>query len=385
MIESTHLCLVSAQATPNITPTTDPRTSPRRVVLLVSPDMRQRAGWLGEVLRKRGIRVDQWSIDDPWDVEHVQMRVLELLDAERGLVEAGDIALNATGGTKPMSIAAYEAFRAYELPIFYVHPERDRLIWLYPSERSVVDLENRLPLEAFLAAHGARVTARIAREAVDARDIDMAQDLVRDIGRYSRPLRILNMLANGAEQTLRSERMDDRQAADSQLADLIDRFGAAGYLSRERDRLIFPGEDERFFVNGGWLELYVFDRLRHLRGELRVIQDLGRNVRVERETRSGAVPNELDVAVLAENRLYLVECKTRQWRGGVNGPGAESLFKLETLTDLLGGLQARGMLVSYQDVPDHDRRRAADLRIEVCAGQQIQRLGESLKRWIQPA
>ena len=98
-----------------------------------------------------------------------------------------------------------------------------------------------------------------------------------------------------------------------------------------------------------------------------------------------SVPNELDVAVLAENRLYLVECKTRQWRGGVDGPGAESLFKLEALTDLLGGLQARGMLVSYQDLPDHDRRRAADLRIEVCAGQQIQRLGESLKKWIHPA
>ena len=176
--------------------------------------------------------------------------------------------------------------------------------------------------------------------------------------------------------------MDDRQAADPQLAELIDRFGAAGYVSREGDRLIFPGEDERFFVNGGWLELYVFDRLQHLRGELRAMQDLGRNVRVERDTRSGAIPNELDVAVLAENRLYLVECKTRQWHGGANGPGAESLFKLEALTDLLGGLQARGMLVSYQDLPDHDRRRAADLRIGVCAGPQIQRLGELLKKWI---
>jgi hypothetical protein len=311
--------------------------------------------------------------------------VLELLDAEQELVKARDIALNATGGTKPMSIAAYEAFRAYELPIFYVHPERDRVIWLSPSERPAVDLENRVSLEPFLAAHGARVTARIAREAVSARDISMAQDLVRDIGRYSRPLRVLNLLANGAERTLRSEQMDDRQAGDAQLAELIDRFAAAGYTSRERDRLIFPSEDERFFVNGGWLELYVFDRLMHLRGELRVIQDLGRNVSVERDARSGTVPNELDVAVLAENRLYLVECKTRQWRGGVNGPGAESLFKLEALTDLFGGLQARGMLVSYQDLPDYDRRRAADLRIEVCAGQQIQRLGESLKKWIKPA
>ena len=178
MPESTHLCLVSAQATPNITPTTDPRIAPRRVVLLVSPDMRQRAGWLGEVLRKRGIRVDQWPIEDAWDIEHAQTRVLALLDAERGVVEARDIALNATGGTKPMSIGAYEVFRAYDLPVFYVHPERDRVIWLSPSERPTVDLENRLSLEPFLAAHGARVTARIAREAVSARDIGLVQDLL---------------------------------------------------------------------------------------------------------------------------------------------------------------------------------------------------------------
>jgi len=195
----------------------------------------------------------------------------------------------------------------------------------------------------------------------------------------------LNLLANGAERAMRSEPMDDRQASDPQLGELISRFSAAGYLSRERDRLVFPGEEQRFFVNGGWLELYVFDRLRHLRGEVRTVQDLGRNVHVQRDTRSGPVPNEIDVAVLSENRLYLIECKTRQWRGGANGPGAESLFKLETLTDLLGGLQARGMLVSYQDVPDHDRRRAADLRIQVCAGQQIQHLGESLKTWIRSA
>jgi hypothetical protein len=383
MSESTHVYLVSAQATPNITPATDPRVAPRRVVLVVSPDMRQRAQWLSDVLRKRGIRVDQWPIEDAWDVEHVQMRVLELLDEERDLVEARDVALNATGGTKPMSIAAYDAFRAYELPIFYVHPERDRVIWLSPSERPAVDLENRLTLEPFLAAHGARVTALVARDPVSARDIETARDLVKEISRYSKPLRVLNLLANGAERKLRSEPMDQRQAADPNLAELIDRFHAARYLSRDGNCLVFPGEDERFFVNGGWLELYVFERLQHIRGERRVIQDLGRNVSVERDTRSGNVPNELDVAVLAENRLYVLECKTRGWRGGVNGPGAESLFKLEALTDLFGGLQARGMLVSYQELPDHDRRRAADLRIEVCAGRNLQRLDEFLKRWIQ--
>jgi hypothetical protein len=157
MQPSTHLCLVSAQATPNLTPVMDPATAPRRVILLVSTDMARRAEWLQRVLAARGIRVARWDIDDAWDVEHLQVRVLELLDHEADAVQAGEIALNATGGTKPMSIAAYEAFRAYNLPIFYVHPERDRLIWMHPSRQMPVDLENRLRLEPFLLAHGARV------------------------------------------------------------------------------------------------------------------------------------------------------------------------------------------------------------------------------------
>ena len=43
---STHLYLVSAQATPNLTPALDSQVAPRRVILLVSPDMHLRADWL---------------------------------------------------------------------------------------------------------------------------------------------------------------------------------------------------------------------------------------------------------------------------------------------------------------------------------------------------
>ncbi|WP_295437483.1 hypothetical protein [uncultured Thiodictyon sp.] len=43
MTDPTHLCLVSAQPTPNLTPLLDPGLAPRRVILLVSPDMSRRA------------------------------------------------------------------------------------------------------------------------------------------------------------------------------------------------------------------------------------------------------------------------------------------------------------------------------------------------------
>ncbi len=112
----THVYLVSSQATPNLTPALDRHTAPQRVILIVSPGMAQQADWLEAVLSPR-LKTVRWQVPDPFDVELLQLRFLELLEAHADLIPAKQIVLNATGGTKPMSIAAYEAFRAYDLPM----------------------------------------------------------------------------------------------------------------------------------------------------------------------------------------------------------------------------------------------------------------------------
>lgn len=383
MTMDTHLCLVSGQATPNLTPALDPQTRPARVVLLVSPDMRQRAVWLGRVLRSRGIRVEDWAVEDAWDIESLEVRILELLEREADAVRSQSLVLNATGGTKPMSIAAYEAFRAYDLPIFYVHPEKDRLIWMHPSGRSPRDLENRVRLDAFLLAHGARME-RSRTDGVQPRLRALTDWLVASAGTFGRALAKLNWLASEAEGGLVSRDMDPRSLGDTRLQELIDRFAAVGMLEVRGRRLRFADERARFFVNGGWLEEHAFDVCARLRGQVRSIQDVARSVDIVRETvRGEEVPNEIDVACLAENRLYLLECKTRVWRGeDAAAPGANALYRLDTLTDLLGGLQARAMLVSYHDLPSHVLRRAADLGVGVCTGRRLPELESDLLAWM---
>ena len=374
-----HLCLVSAQPVPNLTPALDRATAPRRVILLVSRDMRQRAGWLEQVLAPRGIRVERWEIDDPWDLEAIQTRVLELLEKERNLVDGRHLALNATGGTKPMSIAAYEACRAYNLPVFYVHPERDRLIWLHPEKDTPRELEDRIRLEAFLQAHGARHTGELQRSLPGRRQLETAESVIRHIDRYSRALARLNWAAGTARRKLVSDPLDN---AGHDLVELIGLFEQGGFLRREGKRLRFPDETARFYVNGGWMEGYVFNRVRRLRGSDPHIQDMAHGVEVTREQRHKRIPNELDVVFLRNNRLHVIECKTRRFQpGGGDSPGAGALYKLDSLRDLMGGLQARAMLVSFQNLPDHDRTRAADLGIQVCAGEQLDHLGRYLKEF----
>ena len=379
----THLCLVSAQATPNLTPALDPATRPRRVILLVSADMRRRAQWLGSVLTARGTRVETWDLADPWDLEQIQTQILQLLDQEQALVRAGTLALNATGGTKPMSIAAYEACRAYDLPIFYVHPERDRLIWLHPAGLEARDLENRLRLDAFLQAHGAQVQS-LSRDGIPPGLSELTGWLASRAADHAGDLGQLNYLAMKAEEGLISPAFDARYRTNRPFQALLGRFADAGLFTIQQDRLVFPDESARFYVNGGWLEEHVYDLIRRQRGRLPHLQDLARSLNILHENpRGDPVPNEIDVACLAENRLYLVECKTRAWRGGEGeGVGAEALYRLDTLKDLLGGLQAQALLVSFRPLPAAVLRRAADLRIRVCAGPRLAELGADLRQWL---
>ena len=375
---SVQVLLVSDQPTPNLTPAIDPRTRPDEVVLVVSPGKAEQAGWLEDTLKPRGLRVSRWDIDDPWDVVKVRERMLALAVE----YEDRELVLNATGGTKPMSIAAYEVFRDLGLPIFYVHPGNDHLVWMYPWERKGFDLADRLKLPAFLQAHGAQVDGDIERSGIPAALRELGADLVRDVEKLERPLATLNWLASRADGGL-SVSLDRRQLDDRRLDDLLQRFVDADAARLRGTELRFADEDARFFANGGWLEEYVFGVIQGLRGELRQIQDLARGVEVVRGDGPRPVRNELDVVVLADNRLHVIECKTKRFKGNsADGPGAETLYKLDTLAPLLGGLGARAMLVSFQPLSEPDRRRAEELEILTCVGRELHGLTEMLRRWV---
>jgi hypothetical protein len=89
-----HVCLVSEQATPNFIPVLDERFRPREVILVVSPQMRERASWLKGALARRVERVTEHVIADAWDIPRIHEALLNLVAAREGM----DLALNVTGG-----------------------------------------------------------------------------------------------------------------------------------------------------------------------------------------------------------------------------------------------------------------------------------------------
>jgi len=378
MNPDTHVILVSGQPTPNITPVLDPELKPHEVIMVVSPDMRERADWLASVLQPAGVKITRWAIDDAYDVERVGEQILTLLAAR----EQQNIVLNVTGGTKPMAIAAYEVFRTAGKPIFYVHPEQDRLIWLSPRGLPARDLALRVKLKAFFQAHGAAMTERPASFGVPEHLRRVADGLIRHVEKYQRALPGLNWAAMTAEALVSPELPQSRWEQED-FKNLVGWFEAEGLLWRRGSRLQFADEQARFFVNGGWLEHYVYSVVQTVKRD-GTIQDLGRSLVLSRVVDRERVQNELDVAFLADNRLFVIECKTRRFGEEMDdgSVGAESVYKLDRLTNLLGGLQARAMLVSYQSLPHTVARRAQDYRIETCAGAELHRLDHVIRRWI---
>lgn len=376
MKPDTHLLLVSAQPVPNLTPLLDEAVKPRRVILLVSPDMRQRAAWLEAIIKTKGIKTERWTISDAWDIEHIRDRVLELISTHQN----DAIALNATGGTKPMSIAAYEVFRAFDKPIFYVHPEHDRLIWMHPQGQPAHDLADRVKLKEFLQSYGATVTAQGDKQGVPADFRGLTQTLCANAPSWAAPLSTLNYYAAKAEGGLTAI-IDSKHQGYRELFELIDLFADSQLLTRDGNRLRFNNEEARFYVNGGWLEQHVYGLCLNLK-KVHGIQDIARGLEVERRYRNPPIKNELDIAFLKNNRLHLIECKTHSGKSGDGGKNADALYKLDSLKDLIGGLQAKAMLVSFTRLNDSDRQRAQDLNLKVCDHQDLASLPEKLTAWI---
>ena len=145
----------------------------------------------------------------------------------------------------------------------------------------------------------------------------------------------------------------------------------------------FVNKEARFFANGGWLEDYVYCVVSDLIDEIPCIQDLSRAVELQRMHKGDSIKNELDVVFLANNRLFLIECKTAKWeKSSADGKGAHAVYKIDTLKDVLGGIQAEAMIVSYQPLRANDRVRASDLNILTVSNTEIQSLKTIIKGWI---
>lgn len=371
----THLCLVSAQATPNLSPVLDPNLRPRRVVLVVSPDMKNRAGWLSVVLKRHGVLVETLDIADAYDFNGCWETILEWLEKQ-----SDTVALNVTGGTKVMAMAAQDVFREAGHPVFYVNVENDQVIRIDRRE-TPFELPTKIKLREYLEVHGYAVDGKPSKPDIAASRRDVIGRLAYESQRLGGALGRVNWLAQQAKGSLQSPALDDDDLDSRSLDELVSMFAGEKLLKLQQGKLVFPDEEARQFVNGGWLESLVYHSLAQLAPEIG-IADYAVGITVTAPDEK--TKNELDAACIFRNTLHVIECKSANLAPKKDGRNSatDALYKLEALRKM-GGLRTRAMLVDYRGgLSDYDKSRAAQLGIKTISGSQLRDIQGELKGWM---
>lgn len=373
----THICLVSAQAAANLLPALDPELKPEKVVLVVSGPMRNQAENLAKVLKQNGIAVNTQHLSNEHHFNTTEGELCELADSLSG----DDVTLNITGGTKLMSVAAQSVASACGWRMFYVDVDTDQAIWLGRDQPAPQPLKEQLRLRHYLQGYGFAFADAPGRPQPNAAQQTLMSELTLQIGTFEPPLSQLNWLAQQSEDRKQLSVIMNAQQQDSRsLESLTLKFANAGALTVQGNTIHFSSKEHRDFVKGGWLELLVFHEVEKLRTTLG-IRDCAANLAV---TDNGDVKNELDVAFMARNRLFVIECKTARMDKPESSKANDTLFKLAGNCRRIGGLGTRGMLVSYRALDEAEKRLAGALNIALVCGAEIQRLQEKLKVWVQP-
>lgn len=383
---NTHICLVSQQAAANLLPALDAALKPQKIILVVTQKMQPQAAHLEAVLKESGIKVEQLQLHNEHDYNQIANQLGDLDERLRG----DSVTLNITGGTKLMSIAAQLAAEALGWAMFYVDADTDQVIWFSQDERPPHKLQEQLRLRHYLRSYGFTLTNKPQRPQASAAQKTLTQNLVTQVGSLEDAITTLNALAQDAENRRALSAQLTAWQLDSRSLDVLLRnFEQAEALTVKGDRIHFASEAARDYVKGGWLELHAINAVHQVTGALG-IRDKAANlevVDVASNTR-----NELDIAFMARNRLFVIECKTARidrpqaGSGHASAPKAnDTLFKLSDNCRRIGGLGTRGMLLSYRKLREPEMQLARALGITVVAGSDIARLPEKLKHWVQPS
>lgn len=379
---SVHVGIIDQDPVRLITPLLDNRSECAHVVFIGEERQKEMYLRLQSILESRGISSEFFEIPTAVNTSAIKQKVKELAEIlkQRG----DDVYFNASCGLRHRLLSVYEVIRSYNWPIFVVEPFSDNQCWLYPDDKPEQQVQDHIRISDYLTIFGARSefpTNKIPAP-LDAKLHQLGKRWASNALELGPGLATLNYLATTCrkEQKLDVELTEKQQGyreLDMLVSDLVD-INLATY---KNGTLTFYNEDARRFSNGEWLENLVHNTVREIQDELPTIQDHSLNVQVYRENNGREVRNELDVATVVNNKLHIIECKTK----GMRDDGDDTLYKLESLRDLLGGLQARAMLVSFRPMRHNDISRAQDLGLALIGPDELKDLKTYLTKWFNEA
>ena len=334
----TLLCLVSDQRMQNIIPLFQKGLSLKQIVLIASSSAKGKINPRYQVIADHlrtalggQAACSLWEEPvDPVNFAEVKRVCLNAVDHFGG---ARNVIINITGGTKPMSIGAYQAGFESETAMIYLDTQTECLYHFCGSEQQVEPFDLApITVRLVLAAHGKQVDEHWTETK---QPLPFERQISEEAyGRRPGSLSEINQLQLDL-RILPTETKNKALPSSSNLPDWILKILFECEQCHEEDGQIIFSNKAWEYLNGGWLEQYVILAL----SKDRRFDDVAGNLQIDN------IENELDAACTLSGKLAVVECKSGKVKGK---EGTAMLNRLRTLKESLGGTFARSVLVVSQ-------------------------------------
>ncbi|WP_162301292.1 Card1-like endonuclease domain-containing protein [Nitrincola tibetensis] len=387
-----HLCVVTGQPLANLIPLL--QEQPECVALAVSEDMDETAKRFINTLIHAGWSVDKilrYDSVPSRDYDSILMRAMEIEELLRSAFPQGLVTFNATGGNKLMALAFMSVFSEQPHRVIYTDTLAHRIEILYPRNQGYVDLAPVLTMELYLKASGKTFRSRQDQDAVWRERVIKRRAATYHLAHHADELQALVSKFNKHFSEFNNTRTLPEPFRLEYLSHAV--WKKAMELMVEGDVLdqlsgkecwYAKSSDTARYLSGAWLEEYVWhEALRCKADDVAVSL-----VFTDDSARKENIRNEIDLAVLAHNRLLLLECKT----GNIaqEGKDADIIYKLDSLTEQAGGLMSEGALISFKSLEYSNRdgqkvntrARAGSVRLHTCEGSQLKTVHLHIESWI---
>ena len=248
--------------------------------------------------------------------ERIKVEQFSFSDMEQKLSDCDfedyeKIIVNLTGGTKTMTLVAYEFFKNIGAEIYYVTGDNNEYIKIFPVKRNnVATFSDTATLEEYLTAYGFSIKpSPLSSISFEQTEKIFNAFCTIDVMNYVDAIRLIN---SKRDKALKND-------AFNKISDFLNIIGyvpkTAGCLSKEETK----------YLSGDWFEEYVGLRIKKelnlsdkdifISTELE--KSLSQKVKNDALTLLGEVSeaepnnkNEMDVMFMYNNKFYSIECKS---------------------------------------------------------------------------
>ncbi len=314
---------------------------------------------------------DSFEIDVITTDENDMDKVLESLRCYFLEKQFEDIIVNITGGTKLMSLAAYQFFIQLENAKIFYQPIGKPLQQLYP-ETTKYDIFEILSLEEFLTAHG--ISFSFDNNCVKDWDFNKTvfDLIIKDNHTLIKKMVVLQNNSWFKNIWKRKDSLNFEEISE-------EKFSNIGGISVTRDEMCglialfgFNPQDVKLshirYITGGWFEEYVYQKICNEEDNVEE-----KNVALNVNISKGNDKNELDIIYLdRDNKLHVIECKS--FVEGKEGGKVlnDALYKLQAIIKSKFGLFVKQHLYTKSIIEkETPLTRAREFGIDIKDGSEI--------------